>query len=148
MCQWYCSFSVNDTGLNVTFPSPPQRESSVTVLEGVDVTQTNMSFFRQQLQLFATHILRCTGTLSSSWTTQKCLDFMLMSNVCGTFSWLRWVLWAQALTDVQPGPLWVSCSQFALFERRPESSYCCHQPPNSEYMFPHKLFFCHVIIYK
>lgn len=41
-----------------------QRESSVTVLEGVDVTQTNMSFFRQQLRLFATHILRCSGTPS------------------------------------------------------------------------------------
>ncbi|XP_051922356.1 large proline-rich protein BAG6 [Hippocampus zosterae] len=36
------------------------RESSVTVLEGVDVTQTNMSFFRQQLTHIATHILRCT----------------------------------------------------------------------------------------
>ncbi|XP_077382239.1 large proline-rich protein BAG6 isoform X2 [Festucalex cinctus] len=36
------------------------RESSVTVLEGVDVTQTNMSFFRQQLTQIATHILRCT----------------------------------------------------------------------------------------
>ncbi|XP_077432140.1 large proline-rich protein BAG6 isoform X2 [Vanacampus margaritifer] len=36
------------------------RESSVTVLEGVDVTQTNMSFFRQQLTQLATHILRCT----------------------------------------------------------------------------------------
>ncbi|KAJ4931057.1 hypothetical protein JOQ06_025356 [Pogonophryne albipinna] len=36
------------------------RESSVTVLEGVDATQTNMSFFRQQLMLIATHILRCT----------------------------------------------------------------------------------------
>ncbi|KAM9807099.1 large proline-rich protein BAG6 isoform X2 [Syngnathus typhle] len=36
------------------------RESSVTVLEGVDVTQTNMSFFRQQLTHVATHILRCT----------------------------------------------------------------------------------------
>lgn len=35
------------------------RESSVTVLEGVDATQTNMSFFRQQLQRIATHILRC-----------------------------------------------------------------------------------------
>lgn len=40
---------------------PPQAESSVTVLEGVDITQTNMSFFRQQLQHIATHILRCTG---------------------------------------------------------------------------------------
>ena len=38
-----------------------QRESSVTVLEGVDVTQTNMAFFRQQLTRIATHILRCTG---------------------------------------------------------------------------------------
>ncbi|XP_056141602.1 large proline-rich protein BAG6 isoform X2 [Lampris incognitus] len=36
------------------------RESSVTVLEGVDVVQTNMSFFRQQLTQIATHILRCT----------------------------------------------------------------------------------------
>lgn len=40
-----------------------QRESSVTVLEGVDATQTNMSFFRQQLQRIATHILRCHGNL-------------------------------------------------------------------------------------
>ncbi|MEQ2168408.1 hypothetical protein GOODEAATRI_014000, partial [Goodea atripinnis] len=39
------------------------RESSVTVLEGVDITQTNMSFFRQQLMQIATHILRCTGDL-------------------------------------------------------------------------------------
>ncbi|XP_040020096.2 large proline-rich protein BAG6 isoform X3 [Gasterosteus aculeatus] len=36
------------------------RESSVTVLDGVDVTRTNMSFFRQQLMRIATHILRCT----------------------------------------------------------------------------------------
>uniref|UniRef100_G3PJ62 BCL2-associated athanogene 6 n=1 Tax=Gasterosteus aculeatus aculeatus TaxID=481459 RepID=G3PJ62_GASAC len=34
--------------------------SSVTVLDGVDVTRTNMSFFRQQLMRIATHILRCT----------------------------------------------------------------------------------------
>ncbi|XP_061097567.1 large proline-rich protein BAG6 [Conger conger] len=34
--------------------------STVTVLEGVDITRTNMSFFRQQLTRIATHILRCT----------------------------------------------------------------------------------------
>ncbi|XP_064206042.1 large proline-rich protein BAG6 isoform X2 [Anguilla rostrata] len=34
--------------------------STVTVLEGVDVTQTNMSFFRQQFTRIATHILLCT----------------------------------------------------------------------------------------
>ncbi|KAJ8354521.1 hypothetical protein SKAU_G00220880 [Synaphobranchus kaupii] len=34
--------------------------STVTVLEGVDITQTNMSFFRQQFTRIATHILRCT----------------------------------------------------------------------------------------
>ncbi|XP_034467109.1 large proline-rich protein BAG6 isoform X3 [Hippoglossus hippoglossus] len=39
------------------------RESSVTVLDGVDVTQTNMSFFRQQLTRIATHILRCSDEL-------------------------------------------------------------------------------------
>ncbi|XP_077576155.1 large proline-rich protein BAG6 isoform X2 [Stigmatopora nigra] len=36
------------------------RESSVSVLDGVDATQTNMAFFRQQLTHMATHILRCT----------------------------------------------------------------------------------------
>ncbi|XP_061573374.1 large proline-rich protein BAG6 isoform X2 [Cololabis saira] len=35
------------------------RESSVSVLDGVDITQTNMSFFRYQLTHIATHILRC-----------------------------------------------------------------------------------------
>ncbi|XP_036395111.1 large proline-rich protein BAG6 isoform X2 [Megalops cyprinoides] len=34
--------------------------STVTVLEGVDITQTNMSFLRQQFTRIATHILRCT----------------------------------------------------------------------------------------
>ncbi|KAJ7985392.1 hypothetical protein DPEC_G00351580 [Dallia pectoralis] len=33
--------------------------SSVAVLEGVDITRTNLSFFRQQLTRIATHILRC-----------------------------------------------------------------------------------------
>uniref|UniRef100_A0A3B3DUA8 BCL2-associated athanogene 6 n=1 Tax=Oryzias melastigma TaxID=30732 RepID=A0A3B3DUA8_ORYME len=36
------------------------RESSVAVLDGVDVTQTNMSFFRHHLTTIATHILQCT----------------------------------------------------------------------------------------
>ncbi|TWW80002.1 Large proline-rich protein BAG6 [Takifugu flavidus] len=48
------------------------RESSVTVLEGVDATQTNMSFFRQQLQLFATHILRCTDESFGPRLLQMC----------------------------------------------------------------------------
>lgn len=38
-------------------------QSSVAVLEGVNVTQTNLSFFRQQLTRIATHILRCTGNV-------------------------------------------------------------------------------------
>uniref|UniRef100_A0A674PCC8 BCL2-associated athanogene 6 n=1 Tax=Takifugu rubripes TaxID=31033 RepID=A0A674PCC8_TAKRU len=46
--------------------------SSVTVLEGVDATQTNMSFFRQQLQLFATHILRCTDESFGPRLLQMC----------------------------------------------------------------------------
>ncbi|XP_035528981.1 large proline-rich protein BAG6 isoform X1 [Morone saxatilis] len=48
------------------------RESSVTVLEGVDVTQTNMSFFRQQLQHIATHILRCTDDSFGPRLLQMC----------------------------------------------------------------------------
>lgn len=65
----YCGYAigipvVGYVVMNISV-APPQRESSVTVLEGVDATRTNMSFFRQQLQLFATHILRCTGTVSS-----------------------------------------------------------------------------------
>ncbi|XP_028837517.1 large proline-rich protein BAG6 isoform X2 [Denticeps clupeoides] len=34
--------------------------STVSVLEGVDITQTNLSFLRQQLIAIATHILHCT----------------------------------------------------------------------------------------
>lgn len=34
--------------------------STVTVREGVDIIQTNMSFLRQQFTRMATHILRCT----------------------------------------------------------------------------------------
>uniref|UniRef100_A0AAR2K5D6 Large proline-rich protein BAG6 n=1 Tax=Pygocentrus nattereri TaxID=42514 RepID=A0AAR2K5D6_PYGNA len=34
--------------------------STVTVREGVDIIQTNMSFLRQQFTQMATHILRCT----------------------------------------------------------------------------------------
>ncbi|KAM3614581.1 uncharacterized protein V6R79_016407 [Siganus canaliculatus] len=48
------------------------RESSVTVLEGVDITQTNMSFFRQQLQQIATHILRCTDDTFGPRLLQMC----------------------------------------------------------------------------
>ncbi|XP_034384557.1 large proline-rich protein BAG6 isoform X2 [Cyclopterus lumpus] len=48
------------------------RESSVTVLEGVDITQTNMSFFRQQLMLIATHILRCTDDSYGPQLLQMC----------------------------------------------------------------------------
>ncbi|KAM3872901.1 large proline-rich protein BAG6 [Diretmus argenteus] len=48
------------------------RESSVTVLEGVDITQTNMSFFRQQLTLIATHILRCTDESFGPTLLQMC----------------------------------------------------------------------------
>ncbi|XP_031169109.1 large proline-rich protein BAG6 isoform X2 [Sander lucioperca] len=47
-------------------------ESSVTVLEGVDVTQTNMSFFRQQLMHIATHILRCTDDSFGPQLLQMC----------------------------------------------------------------------------
>ncbi|XP_071326246.1 large proline-rich protein BAG6 isoform X2 [Trachinotus anak] len=48
------------------------RESSVTVLEGVDITQTNMSFFRQQLTRIATHILRCTDDSFGPQLLQMC----------------------------------------------------------------------------
>uniref|UniRef100_A0A3P8U7X2 BCL2-associated athanogene 6 n=1 Tax=Amphiprion percula TaxID=161767 RepID=A0A3P8U7X2_AMPPE len=48
------------------------RESSVTVLEGVDITQTNMSFFRQQLMHIATHILRCTDDTFGLRLLQMC----------------------------------------------------------------------------
>ncbi|KAK2844972.1 hypothetical protein Q5P01_011631 [Channa striata] len=48
------------------------RESSVTVLEGVDITQTNMSFFRQQLNHIATHILRCTDDSFGPQLLQMC----------------------------------------------------------------------------
>ncbi|XP_067365895.1 large proline-rich protein BAG6 isoform X2 [Channa argus] len=48
------------------------RESSVTVLEGVDITQTNMSFFRHQLTHIATHILRCTDDSFGPQLLQMC----------------------------------------------------------------------------
>ncbi|XP_017295601.1 large proline-rich protein BAG6 isoform X2 [Kryptolebias marmoratus] len=48
------------------------RESSVSVLDGVDVTQTNMSFFRQQLMQIATHILRCTDESFGPRLLQMC----------------------------------------------------------------------------
>lgn len=46
--------------------------SSVAVLEGVDATQTNMSFFRQQLIRIATHILRCTDQSFGPHLLQMC----------------------------------------------------------------------------
>uniref|UniRef100_A0A3B4XHW6 BCL2-associated athanogene 6 n=1 Tax=Seriola lalandi dorsalis TaxID=1841481 RepID=A0A3B4XHW6_SERLL len=46
--------------------------SSVTVLEGVDVTQTNMSFFKQQLTRIATHILRCSDDSFGPQLLQMC----------------------------------------------------------------------------
>ncbi|XP_068610999.1 large proline-rich protein BAG6 [Brachionichthys hirsutus] len=48
------------------------RESSVAVLDGVDVTQTNMTFFRQQLQHIAIHILRCTDDSFGPQLLQMC----------------------------------------------------------------------------
>ncbi|KAG7276568.1 hypothetical protein CRUP_019618 [Coryphaenoides rupestris] len=48
------------------------RESSVSVLEGVDITQTNMSCFRQQLARIATHILRCTDESFGPRLLQMC----------------------------------------------------------------------------
>ncbi|XP_056261845.1 large proline-rich protein BAG6 isoform X2 [Pseudoliparis swirei] len=48
------------------------RESSVSVLEGVDATRTNMAFFRQQLMLIATHILRCTDDSFGPRLLQMC----------------------------------------------------------------------------
>ncbi|KAM9851863.1 large proline-rich protein BAG6-like isoform 2-T2 [Aulostomus maculatus] len=48
------------------------RESSVTVLEGVDITQTNMLYFRQQLTHIATHILRCTDESFGPQLLQMC----------------------------------------------------------------------------
>ncbi|XP_043974320.1 large proline-rich protein BAG6 isoform X4 [Gambusia affinis] len=48
------------------------RESSVSVLDGVDATQTNMSFFRQQLTQISTHILRCTDETFGPRLLQMC----------------------------------------------------------------------------
>ncbi|KAM7372710.1 hypothetical protein PAMP_007613 [Pampus punctatissimus] len=38
--------------------------ATVTVREGVDIVQTNLSFFRQQFTQMASHILRCNGRFS------------------------------------------------------------------------------------
>ncbi|XP_021416096.2 large proline-rich protein BAG6 isoform X1 [Oncorhynchus mykiss] len=46
--------------------------SSVAVLEGVNVTQTNLSFFRHQLTRIATHILRCTDNTFGPQLLQMC----------------------------------------------------------------------------
>lgn len=48
------------------------RESSVSVLEGVDATQTNMAFFRHQLRQIATHILTCTDESFGARLLQMC----------------------------------------------------------------------------
>uniref|UniRef100_A0A669BKT0 BCL2-associated athanogene 6 n=1 Tax=Oreochromis niloticus TaxID=8128 RepID=A0A669BKT0_ORENI len=61
------------TDQNIAISSPlKQRESSVSVLEGVDITQTNMIFFRQQLTRIATHILRCTDETFGPQLLQMC----------------------------------------------------------------------------
>ncbi|KAK6326204.1 hypothetical protein J4Q44_G00018490 [Coregonus suidteri] len=46
--------------------------SSVAVLEGVNITQTNLSFFRQQLTRIATHILCCTDNTFGPQLLQMC----------------------------------------------------------------------------
>uniref|UniRef100_A0A3Q0T7Y2 BCL2-associated athanogene 6 n=1 Tax=Amphilophus citrinellus TaxID=61819 RepID=A0A3Q0T7Y2_AMPCI len=46
--------------------------SAVSVLEGVDITQTNMTFFRQQLIRIATHILRCADETFGPQLLQMC----------------------------------------------------------------------------
>ncbi|KAI5099109.1 large proline-rich protein BAG6, partial [Silurus meridionalis] len=46
--------------------------SSVTVRDGVDITQTNRSFLRQQLTDIATHILQCTDNTFGPHLLQLC----------------------------------------------------------------------------
>ncbi|XP_066515204.1 large proline-rich protein BAG6 isoform X2 [Hoplias malabaricus] len=46
--------------------------STVTVREGVDITQTNRSFLRQQLTTIATHILHCTDNTFGPRLLQLC----------------------------------------------------------------------------
>ncbi|XP_014020752.1 large proline-rich protein BAG6 isoform X2 [Salmo salar] len=46
--------------------------SSVAVLEGVNITQTNLSFFRRQLTRIATHILHCTDNTFGPQLLQMC----------------------------------------------------------------------------
>lgn len=53
------TFCSSDTLLTV--PVSYLFQSAVTVREGVDIIQTNMSFLRQQFTRMATHILRCRG---------------------------------------------------------------------------------------
>lgn len=89
--------------------APPQRESSVTVLEGVDATQTNMSFFRQQLQLFATHILRCTGTVSTLIFVRAAKNNLTL---CERVTCLEHV----PLSDESFGPRLLQMCNQALFE--------------------------------
>uniref|UniRef100_A0A8C9XCC1 BCL2-associated athanogene 6 n=1 Tax=Sander lucioperca TaxID=283035 RepID=A0A8C9XCC1_SANLU len=59
------------TDENIAVSTTHQLEN-FTVLEGVDVTQTNMSFFRQQLMHIATHILRCTDDSFGPQLLQMC----------------------------------------------------------------------------
>uniref|UniRef100_A0A7N8XP69 BCL2-associated athanogene 6 n=1 Tax=Mastacembelus armatus TaxID=205130 RepID=A0A7N8XP69_9TELE len=66
------NIAVSSGGRNLFQSCYFQRESSVTVLEGVDITQTNMSFFRQQLTHIATHILRCTDDSFGPQLLQMC----------------------------------------------------------------------------
>uniref|UniRef100_A0AAR2LWL7 BCL2-associated athanogene 6 n=1 Tax=Pygocentrus nattereri TaxID=42514 RepID=A0AAR2LWL7_PYGNA len=46
--------------------------SAVTVREGIDITQTNRSFLRQQLTAIATHILHCTDHTFGPRLLQLC----------------------------------------------------------------------------
>ncbi|CAB1333444.1 unnamed protein product [Coregonus sp. 'balchen'] len=58
--------------LNGREPTDHNIASSVAVLEGVNITQTNLSFFRQQLTRIATHILCCTDNTFGPQLLQMC----------------------------------------------------------------------------
>lgn len=76
------------------------------MLEGVDVTQTNMSFFRQQLQHIATHILRCTGKLYEQYKSIGLGDWVYVGMFWFQFSLNLYfldkisgmLLWGEAVT--------------------------------------------------
>uniref|UniRef100_A0A3Q3FN06 BCL2-associated athanogene 6 n=1 Tax=Labrus bergylta TaxID=56723 RepID=A0A3Q3FN06_9LABR len=65
------------TDENIVVRTTPQLEKmniplKFTVLEGIDATQTNMSFFRTQLTHIATHILRCHDDSFGPQLLQMC----------------------------------------------------------------------------